>query len=302
VTYLPTQDAGAAVAGAAGASLVVMVVAVDSSEGSDRISLFLPPWQDAMVAALAAAGAPLVVVARCPGACHMPWAPAVGSILYELLPGQESGNSIANTLFGDNVPSGRLPVSFPAPPASGSGLPTDTWLSPPGGGPVNPEQYPGTDRGRGFPEADYSEGLFVGYRWYDARGTKPEWAFGHGLSYATFNYTALAVVGGVSPTASATIYATVCNVGGPAASEVAQLYLGYPAAANEPPKLLKGFQKVAVSAGGCEGVGFSVSAKDLWVWDVVAQAWALVPGTYTVLVGASSADIRLTGALTVTAQ
>lgn len=89
-----------------------------------------------MVTALAATGRRLVVVARCPGACHMPWASlaGVGAILFELLPGQESGNSIANTIFGDNNPSGRLPVSFPAPPASGSGYATDTWLSPAGGG------------------------------------------------------------------------------------------------------------------------------------------------------------------------
>lgn len=303
VTYFNTQDPATAVASTVGADLVVMVVATDSSEGSDRADLFLPAWQNAMVQALALAGRPLVVVARCPGACHMPWSSAGKmSILFELLPGQESGNSIANTIFGDNNPSGRLPVSFPAPPASGSGLPTDTWLSPPGGGPVIPESYPGTDRGNGFPEADFTEGLYVGYRWYDAQGTKPEWPFGHGLSYSTFTYGGLQVVGSVSPSADAMVYAEVCNsASSPAGSEVAQLYLGYPLAANEPPKLLKGFQKVAVGSGECAGVGFSLTANDLTVWDVFTQAWVLTHGTYTVMVGSSSADIRLTGVLTVTA-
>ena len=162
VTYYGTQDATAAASAAAGAALVIMVVATDSSEGSDRAGLGLPAWQDAMVASLAAANPNLVVVARCPGACTMPWAAAVPAILFELLPGQESGNSIANTIFGANNPSGRLPVTFPNPAPAGQQYPTDTWLSPVGGGPVIPTRFPGTDRGRGFPEVDFDEGLFMG--------------------------------------------------------------------------------------------------------------------------------------------
>ena len=108
--------------------------------------------------------------------------------------------------------------------------------------------------------------------------------------------------GSVSSSTSAVIYAQVCNGAmGPAGAEVAQMYLAFPAAAAEPPKLLKGFQKVYLAAGACAGVGFPVAAKDLWVWDVIAQAWKLVPGTYGVSVGSTSADIRLTGSLTVTA-
>ena len=301
VQYSSTQDPAAAAAAAAGADLVIMVVATDSSEGGDRASLALPAWQDALVAALAAANKNTVVVARCPGACTMPWAAQVRAILFELLPGQESGNSVANTIFGDNNPSGKLPVTFPNPAPAGSQFPTDTWLSPPGGGPVIPTAFPGTDRGRGFPEVDFAEELLMGYRWYDAQGTKPQWPFGHGLSYSTFAYSPLAAVGAVSPSANVTLYTTVCNVAGPAGAEVAQLYVGYPAAANEPPKLLKGFQKVAMGPGGCEGVGFTVAAKDLWIWNVVAQAWELVPGQYTAMVGSSSADIRATTTFAVTA-
>jgi hypothetical protein len=105
-------------------------------------------------------------VARCPGACTMPWAglASVPAILFELLPGQESGNSIAATIFGENNPSGRLPLTFPNPAPPGSQFPTDTWLSPPGGGPVIPTAFPGTDRGRGFPEVDFAEELYMGYR------------------------------------------------------------------------------------------------------------------------------------------
>jgi beta-glucosidase len=143
--------------------------------------------------------------------------------------------------------------------------------------------------------------LLAGYRWYDAQGTKPQWVFGHGLSYSTFTYSNLNVMGPLTPSVGAIVYAEVCNTAGPAGSEIAQLYLGFPAAANEPPKLLKGFQKVSLGAGGCAGVGFPLKASDLWTWDVVGQQWILTPGQYTVMVGSTSADIRLTGALTVTA-
>ena len=304
VTYYSTQDPAAAVAAAAGADLVIMVVATDSSEGGDRSGLGLPAWQDAMVFNLTAANPNVVVVARCPGACTMPWAAAAPAILFELLPGQEAGNALANTIFGANNPSGRLPLTFPNPAPAGQQYSTDTWLSPPGGGPVIPTSYPGTDRGRGFPEVDFSEELLMGYRWYDAQGTAPQWAFGHGLSYSAFTYSGLAVAGAVSPAAGATVYATVCNTAGPAGAEVAQLYVGYPKtglAADEPPRQLKGFQKLRLAAGGCGGVGFPIAAQDLQIWDVVAQAWTLVPGTYPVFVAASSRDIRLTGSLTVTA-
>jgi len=176
---------------------------------SDRDDLFLPTWQDAMATALGAANPNTVVVARCPGACHMPWAHNVSAVLFELMPGREwslyrcVGARLAcecvaetrilpaSTIFGSNVPSGKLPVTFPKTPVSGTGFPTDTWLSPIGGGPVIPSQvrgsssaekssivparsvfhrqYPGTERGRGFPEVDYAEELLMGYRWYDAQ-------------------------------------------------------------------------------------------------------------------------------------
>ena len=144
--------------------------------------------------------------------------------------------------------------------------------------------------------------LHAGYRWYDQQKTSPQWPFGHGLSYSTFTYSNLAVVGTVTPTASATVYATVCNTAGPAGAEVVQLYVGYPDAANEPPKQLKGFQKVGLASnGGCGGVGFPIEAKDLWTWDVTL-GWQLIPGTYQVYVGSTSRDIRLTGTLAVSAQ
>lgn len=143
-----TQDPGTAAALAAGYDLVVMNVATTSGEGSDRPNLDLPDWQNAMVTALLAANKNVVVVARCPGACTMPWDDAAPAILFQLLPGQEAGNALANALFGVVNPSGKLPVSFP-------NSMNDTWL----GNPVNPAQYPGVVLpGTDYPSANYSEG------------------------------------------------------------------------------------------------------------------------------------------------
>jgi beta-glucosidase len=140
----------------------------------------------------------------------------------------------------------------------------------------------------------------MGYRWYDAQNIAPAFPFGHGLSYSTFQYSALSVTPpALTPSTPITVYATLCNTGGPGGEEVAQLYLGFPAAAGMPPKQLKGFQKVFLGAGACEGVGFPIDPKDVQVWDVVAQAWKWVPGTYSVWVGSSSRDIRLTGSFTI---
>jgi beta-glucosidase len=292
VTYLDGTNLAAAVAAAQAADVAIVVVATTSHEGADRVNLSLPLYQDELAAAVAAAQPKTVVVARCPGACVMPWAPQVPSILFQLMPGQEAGSALATTLFGFNNPSGKLPISFP-------NSMNDTWLSLVPGGPVNPMQYPGTDRGRGFPEADYTEEGAYGYRFFDIQGTDPLWPFGHGLSYSTFTYSGLTVSGTVSATTTATITATISNTGAVDGAEVAQLYIGFPAAAGEPPKLLKGFQKVFVTAGYQTTVSFTLNAQTLSWWDVVPDAWSLLPGTYTVFVGSSSRDIRLTGTLTV---
>lgn len=118
-------------------------------------------------------------------------------------------------------------------------------------------------------------------------------------SFSTFNFSSLVIAGTVSSTTNTTVSATVCNIAGPAGAEVAQLYLGYPAAAHEPPQLLKGFVRVELAPGQCSVVKFALAAKDVAVWGG-ADGWTLVPGTYTVRVGASSRDIRLSGSLPVT--
>jgi beta-glucosidase len=288
------SDPVATAAAAATADVVIVNVATTSSEGSDRKNLTIGYAQDQLVFAIAAVQKNTIVVARCPGACLMPWKDSVPAILFQLMPGQEMGNAIASTIFGDNNPSGKLPVTFP-----GSML--ETWLSLPGPipGPINPEMYPGTDRGKGWPESDYNEGLLIGYRWYDAQKIAPQWPFGHGLSYTTFGYTGLSVTGDVSASDSTTIAFTLTNTGAVQGAEVAQLYIGYPASAGEPPQVLKAFQKVPLTPATSEVITFSLGAKDLHIWDTVSGGWSLVAGTYSIYIGSTSRDIRISGSFQV---
>ena len=157
----------------------------------------------------------------------------------------------------------------------------------------------GTDRGRGFIEADYTEGLFIGYRYFDQMQLSPLFPFGHGLSYTTFSYSALAVQDYVSPTQGATVTALITNTGPVGGAEVAQLYLVFPPEAHEPPQLLRGFSKVLLEAKAAAAVKFTLQAEDVSVFDEGLDDWRIVPGEYEVRVGASSRDIRLVGRLTV---
>ena len=146
--------------------------------------------------------------------------------------------------------------------------------------------------------AAYSEGLEIGYRWYDANNVTPLFPFGFGLSYTTFGYSNL-TVSAVSPSGQVQIGFDLTNTGTLTGAEVPQLYLGFPAAAGEPPKLLKGFQKISLSPGQTQHVTFNLDWEDLANWDATARGWIVTPGSFQVMVGASSRDIRLTGAFTV---
>jgi len=266
---------------AASSDMAIVCVGQQTSEGSDRANLSLPGAQNALISAVAAANPKTIVVMYESSATLMPWIGQVAAVVMAWYPGQENGNALAQVLFGDVNPSGKLPVSIPAAadqvPASAAA------------------QFPGV---RGH--VSYSEKLLVGYRWYDAEGVAPLFPFGHGLSYTTFGYSNL-VVGAVSPSGQAQIGFDLTNLGTVAGAEVAQLYLGFPAATGEPPKALKDFQKVALAPGQTQHVTFGLTWEDFATWDPAAHGWAAAPGTFQVLVGASSRDIRLTGALTVNA-
>jgi len=272
LTYIDGKDIAAAVALAKAADVAVVFAGTTSSEGYDRSNLNLDDNLDALISAVAAAQPNTVAVLSVPGAIVMPWSQAVASIVTNFMPGQEVGSAIADVLFGDVNPSARLPITMP----NGE---NDQKFT--------PEQWPGVPPSD--PHATYSEGLFVGYRWYDAHNVKPAFAFGHGLSYTTFEYSNLTF-----DAASLSAAFSIKNTGRVYGAEVAQLYLGFPADAGEPPKVLRGFSKVSLSSGENRIVTMSMSDKDLSIWDSSLSKWSRWHGQFTIFIGASSQDIRLT--------
>lgn len=243
--------------------------------------------QNAMVSAVAASNEKTIVVASVPGAILMPWSGSVAAILTNFMPGQQAGNAIADVLFGKVNPSAKLPITMP-------NKENETAFS--------PAQWPGYPNTTLPQHATYSEKLLVGYRYYDYHNISftTGFPFGHGLSYTEFGYSALAVVKDETGIPSQ-VTAKIENAGKVAGAEVAQLYIGFPAAAGEPPKLLKAFIKATLAPGQSTTVAFDLTARDFSIWDVEATAWKIVNGAFTIHVGSSSRDIRLVGSVTVDA-
>ncbi|MEU4247347.1 glycoside hydrolase family 3 C-terminal domain-containing protein [Amycolatopsis sp. NPDC026612] len=271
VTLDDGSDPARAAALARTAEVSVVMVGDNEVEGKDRPSLALDGNQDALVTAVAAANPHTVVVVKSGGPVLMPWASSVPAILQAWYPGQQDGAAVAGVLFGDANPSAKLPITFPA-------AETDT--------PANtPAQYPGVGG-----VATYSEGLQIGYRWFDAQGRTPLFPFGYGLSYTTFAFSGLSVKN-TGDGATATF--TVRNTGHRAGAEVAQLYLSFPAAAGEPPRQLKGFERVELAPGQARRVTIRLDARDFSVWDTASHAWQPARGAFTVSVGDSSRSLPL---------
>jgi beta-glucosidase len=155
-------------------------------------------------------------------------------------------------------------------------------------------QWPGVNN-----NVNYSEGLNIGYRWYQAKNIAPLFPFGYGLSYTSFAFSNLSV-SGVDSHGSATVTATLTNTGTKAGADVAQLYIGDPAAAGEPPLQLKGFQKITLAAGASTQVSFPVTMRDLSTWDDNAKKWSAITGNYSIRVGDTSTNPQLSGTLNVT--
>jgi beta-glucosidase len=278
VTYNDGTDTGSAAA-LAGSSDVAVVFASDNygHEEADNTSLNLPGNQDALIEAVAAANPHTIVVLNDNSAILMPWLNQVAGVFEGFYDGQVWGQAIAALLFGDANPSGHLPVTFPT---SLSQVPASTTA-----------QWPGQNG-----TVQYSEGLDVGYRWYDAKNVAPLFPFGYGLSYTTFSFSNLHV--GAMSGNQATVTATVTNTGSRAGAEVAQLYVGDPGAAGEPPHQLKGFQRISLAPGASGTVTFTLTPRDLAAWDTGAGKWTAAAGGYQILVGDSSRNLPLSGTLT----
>jgi len=251
-------------------------------EDSDREGLGLPYGQDNVIRALAKANPNFVVVNISGNAVAMPWAAEVPAILQAWYLGTESGNAIANVLTGKVNPSGKLPMTFPARledvGAHSLGL------------------YPGKQRNDGskIVDCNYSEGIFVGYRWADKNKLKPLFPFGHGLSYTDFKYGKAKIdKSAIGTNGKVTISIPVTNTGTRSGAEVVQLYISdLKASVARPVKELKGFKKITLAQSETAEVTFEITPDALSFFDSGRHAWVCEPGTFEVLIGSSSADIR----------
>jgi beta-glucosidase len=184
-------------------------------------------------------------------------------------------------------PSGRTVVTFP--------FSMDQWYA------QEQSQFPGTTLpGNSHPTVAYDEGVFVGYRWFDQTQQSPRYPFGHGLSYTQFAYSNLSLSASQGDGSSLEVSVTVKNVGARAGSEVAQLYVGFPSWAGEPPRQLKGFQKVALEAGASAQLKFQLDERSFSYWDEGTGGWVIPKGAFQILVGSSSRDVRGAQSYTVT--
>jgi beta-glucosidase len=288
VKYDSGDDPEAAAALAKTADVAVVFAYQWESEGMDLSTLTLAHNQDALIAAVAAANPHTIVVIESGSPVTMPWVDAPAAILEAWYAGSDGANAVANVLFGSVNPSGKLPNTFPR---SDADLPHPTITQPPPesrhfDGAVAPAQ-----RAKGMPPfpVTYDEGVKVGYKWYDAERKPVLFPFGFGLSYTTYNYSGLTV----TPGDKVKVTFTLTNAGPRDGSEIAEVYTALPASAEEPPKRLIGFRKVELKAGEKKIVEVEVDPKYLSIFDEARDAWTLVPGDYTILVGGSSDKLPL---------
>jgi beta-glucosidase len=280
-------DIPSAAALAAKSQIAIVFVTQWMSEGMDRPTIELPDNQDALVEAVAKANPHTIVVIESGGPVAMPWVNNVQAVIETWFPGIGGAQSLADILFGDVDPSGRLAITFPE---------NDAQLPRP--------QIPGMSAGSepgGLPEAahhqkpvafnvDYNiEGARVGYKWFESQHETPLFPFGYGLSYTTYAFSDLTV-----DAANGTATFTVRNTGSQAGTEVAQVYAVLPASTGEDTyKRLVGWERVSLAAGESKTVTVSMNKLTLSVFDVEKNAFAMVPGEYTILAGSSSADTPL---------
>lgn len=259
ISYVDGADIDAAVAAAKAAEVAIVMVGDNATEGKDRPSLALDGNQDALVEAVAAANPKTVVVLKSGGPVLMPWLNKAPAVLEAWYPGEEDGNAVAGVLFGEVNPSGKLPITFPRAPGD---VPANT-----------PAQYPGIDG-----TATYSEGVFVGYRHYDARKIAPLFPFGYGLSYTRFSVNAK-VVGPV-------VHVQVINTGKREGSEVVQVYVGSPSTPTlkEAPRELGAFAKVSLKPGERKMVTLTLNDRAFSHWDAQSHNWKITPGQHKISV------------------
>ena len=286
ISYDAGTDLGAAAKAAAGAQVAVVFVTQWMSEGQDSATLSLPDKQDALVAAVAAANPNTIVVLENGGPVNMPWAASVKGIVESWYPGIGGGQAIANVLFGRVNPSGKLPVTFAATEAD-LPHPQVTGLTEKTGN--NGDAAGGArNLARDFP-VDYNvEGMAVGYRWFQEKAKKPQFAFGFGLSYTKFAYSDLKL-----DKDAKSVTFDLRNAGAVAGDEVAEVYVTLPAVAGEPFRKLAAWKRVSLAAGAKETVTIPIDPLYLSIYSTKDEAWARPTGEFVIEAGGSSAELPL---------
>lgn len=335
VTYDSGATIAGAVKAASAADVAIIFGSAHSGEGHDRTDLLFSNRTgterlERIIAEVANAQKKTVVVAAVPGQILTDWRENVASILVPFLPGEQYGkqwhrtdpqwqtlqkyadhiciitndlslhmskhslrtdprhvmigNAIADIIFGAVPPQAKLPLTFPN---------KDNEQG------MTPAQWPGLPSSEfpGHYDAHYTEGMIVGYRWYDKHGVKPAFPFGAGLTYGSSTYSDLKIVN--SGKDAWTVSFNIATTGG---CDTPQLYLGYPGAATDPAvptKVLRGFKKSCHSVSPREQISFALEARAMSEWNLATKAWQVVPGKFAVYVGASSQDIRLKGSFIV---
>lgn len=274
VTYYDGSDAAAAANAAAAADVAIVFATQFTSENMDLASLSLPNNstdpanqaydQDALISAVSAKSKSTVIVLETGTAVLMPWLAGVPAVLEAWYPGVRGGQAIADVLFGDVNPSGKLPITFPQ----------------------REQDLPQPVISQTDTTVNYSEGLNMGYRWYDAKSIVPLFPFGHGLSYTSFSYSGMVTT--KLANGDLTVKVTLKNDGVRSGAEVAQVYAVLPASAGEPPKRLVAWQKVLLQGGEARQLSITVPKSRLTVWNATTHKAEVPAGAYRFLVGASS--------------
>jgi len=281
VTFTPALTVDQATTAATGADVAIVFGFYKAGEFSDIGSLALPNDGDAIIAAAAAAAGKTIVILETGSATAMPWLDKVDGVFEAWYAGDQKGAAYTSLLFGDTSPSGKLPMTFPKSMAE-SPVTTNA------GTVVN-----------GITQLDFTEGLQVGYKWYDQNDVAPLFEFGKGLSYADFNYSDLSISttqNNGSPVTQVSL--KIRNVSDIAADEIPQVYLTLPRSANEPGKRLVAYDRVSLAPDETKTVSFTIDADapnhPFSTWNVDTDKWEVADGQYTVSVGSSSRDLRQT--------
>jgi beta-glucosidase len=297
IDFDPGTDAKSAAALAKNADLAIVFVYQWLSEDMDVPSLSLPDNQDALIEQVASANPHTIVVLETGTAVTMPWIDKVSGVVEAWYAGSSGHKALADVLVGDVNPSGKLPLTFTS---------SETDLPHPNRPEIPPasQAHAGDVADNGAPSSNasahtgyavhYDESAAVGYKWFEEQHKKPLFAFGFGLSYTTYAYSGLTV-----DSSGKTAHFTVKNTGKRAGTEIAEVYARLPKGTDEAYKRLVGWTRVALAPGESKVVSVAIDDRALKIFDEEKNAWNMRPGDYQVLVGGSSDNTPLTGALVV---